>query len=79
MLFITIAFLLFLRQPHISCAHFLNSFLVTFLGQSFSSSEPDDYDEAILLALNEQPFVSLRQLTGLTHLPRATVHRRLTR
>jgi hypothetical protein len=41
--------------------------------------EPDDCDEAILLALNEQLFASIRQLARLTHLPRTTIHRRLTR
>jgi hypothetical protein len=45
-------------------------------------SEPirasDDCDQAILLALDEQPFASIRQLARLTHLPRITVHRRLT-
>jgi hypothetical protein len=45
-------------------------------------SEPhpahDDSDNIIWLALAEQPFASVRQLAGLTHLPRSTVHRRLT-
>jgi hypothetical protein len=40
--------------------------------------EPDDCGEAILLALNEQSFSSIRQLARLTHLPRTTVHMRLT-
>jgi hypothetical protein len=38
----------------------------------------DDSDQAILLALADQPFASIRELSGLTHLPRMTVHRRLT-
>jgi hypothetical protein len=39
----------------------------------------DDYDHAILLTLAEQPFASVRELLQLTHLPRTTVHRRLTK
>jgi hypothetical protein len=39
---------------------------------------PDDSNDAILLALVEQPFTSVRQLARLTHRPRSTVHRRLT-
>jgi hypothetical protein len=42
------------------------------------NTEPDDYDEAILLALNEQSFASIRQLARITHLPRTAVYRRLT-
>jgi transcriptional regulator of acetoin/glycerol metabolism len=46
-------------------------------------SEPeaqfDDCDHAILLALAEQPFASVRELSRLIHLPRTTVHRRLTK
>jgi hypothetical protein len=40
--------------------------------------EPDDSDNAILLALAEQPFASVRQLARLTNQPRSTVHRQLT-
>jgi hypothetical protein len=40
--------------------------------------EPDDCDETILLALNEQPFASIRQLARLTHLPGTTIHWRGT-
>jgi hypothetical protein len=47
---------------------------------TFSEPDPahDDSNEAILLALAEQPFASVRQLAGLAHLPRSTDHRRLT-
>jgi hypothetical protein len=47
---------------------------------TFSDEMPgsDDSDEAILLALTEQPFASIRQLSRLTHLSRTTVYRRLT-
>jgi uncharacterized membrane protein len=38
----------------------------------------DDSDQAILLVLADQPFASIRELSRLTHLPRTTVHRRLT-
>jgi AraC-like DNA-binding protein len=38
----------------------------------------DDRNQAILLALDEQPFASIGQLAQLFHLPRTTVHRRLT-
>jgi anti-sigma factor ChrR (cupin superfamily) len=40
--------------------------------------QPDDSDQAILLALADQPFASTRELSRLTHLPRTTVHKRLT-
>jgi hypothetical protein len=39
----------------------------------------DDFDQAILLSLADQPFASIRELSRLTHLPRTTVHRRLMR
>jgi hypothetical protein len=47
---------------------------------AFSEENPslDDSNEAILLALTEQPFASARQLSRLTHLPRSAVDRRLT-
>jgi hypothetical protein len=38
----------------------------------------DNSDQSILLALADQPFESIRELSQLTHLPRTTVHRRLT-
>jgi hypothetical protein len=38
----------------------------------------DDSDQAILLALVDQPFASIREFSAFTHLPRTTVHRRLT-
>jgi hypothetical protein len=41
--------------------------------------QPDDCNQAILLALEEQPFLSRRQLARLTHPPRTAVHRRSTR
>jgi hypothetical protein len=45
----------------------------------FSEENPsiDDSNEAILLALTEQPFTSVRQLSRLTHLPSCTIYRRL--
>jgi hypothetical protein len=43
---------------------------------TFSEEEPgsDDSDGAILLALTEQPFASIRQLSGLIHRSRSTIH-----
>jgi hypothetical protein len=38
----------------------------------------DDSDQAILAALEDSPFASVRQLSRLTHLPSTTVYRRLT-
>jgi hypothetical protein len=38
----------------------------------------DDADEVILLALAEQPFISIHQLSGLTNLSKTKVHRCLT-
>jgi hypothetical protein len=38
----------------------------------------DDSDQVILLAIADQPFASIRELSRLTHLPQTTVHRRLT-
>jgi hypothetical protein len=38
----------------------------------------DDADRAILFALGENPFASMRQLSRLTSLPPTTVYRRLT-
>jgi hypothetical protein len=40
--------------------------------------QPDDSDQAILLARSDQPCASIRELARLTHLPKPTVHRRLT-
>jgi transcriptional regulator of acetoin/glycerol metabolism len=47
---------------------------------TFSRENPslDDSNEAILLALTEQPFASVRQLSRLTQMSRSTVYRRLT-
>jgi hypothetical protein len=39
--------------------------------------EPDDIDQAILTALSEQPFASVRELSWLTHVSRPVVHRLL--
>jgi transcriptional regulator of acetoin/glycerol metabolism len=39
----------------------------------------DDCDHAILLAIAGHRFASVRELSRLTHLPRTTVHRRLTK
>jgi hypothetical protein len=46
----------------------------------FSDSElqADDSDTAILLALDDRAVACIRELARLIHLPRATVHRRLT-
>jgi hypothetical protein len=38
----------------------------------------DDSDQATLAALEDNPFVSVQQLSRLTHLPSTTVNRRLT-
>jgi hypothetical protein len=38
----------------------------------------DDSDQAILAALEDSPFASVRQLFRLTHLPSTAVYRRLT-
>jgi hypothetical protein len=38
----------------------------------------DDSGQAILLALADQSFASIRELSRLTHIPRTTVQRRLT-
>jgi hypothetical protein len=40
--------------------------------------QADDSDTAILVALDDQPLASVRQLAWLTHLPRTMVRRRLT-
>jgi hypothetical protein len=47
---------------------------------TFSEENPSlhDSNKAILLALTEQPFASVRHLSRLTHPPRSTVYRRLT-
>jgi hypothetical protein len=37
----------------------------------------DDSDRAILAALEDRPFASVRQLSRLAHLPSTTVYRRL--
>jgi hypothetical protein len=42
------------------------------------SHQPDESDQAILLALEEQPFSSVRELSRATHLSRMTVYHRLT-
>jgi hypothetical protein len=38
----------------------------------------DNSDQVILLAPADQPFVSIRELSRLIHLPRTTAHRGLT-
>jgi hypothetical protein len=38
----------------------------------------DDSDQAILAALEDSPFASVLQLSRLTHIPSATVYRRLS-
>jgi hypothetical protein len=50
-------------------------------GTAFSqfNTEPDDCDEAILLALNQQLFAPIRQFARITHLRKTMIHRRLTR
>jgi hypothetical protein len=40
--------------------------------------EPGPIDQAILTALADEPFSSVRELSRLTCLPRSTVHRHLT-
>jgi hypothetical protein len=44
-----------------------------------SSSRLDDFGPAILTAREEKPFSSVRELVRATHIPRATIHRRLTK
>jgi hypothetical protein len=39
----------------------------------------DDSDQAILAALEDSSFASVRQLSRLTHLPSTTIYRSLTR
>jgi hypothetical protein len=39
----------------------------------------DDCDHTILLALADQPFASVRELSRFTHRPRTTVQRRSTK
>jgi hypothetical protein len=39
----------------------------------------DGCDHAIILVLADQPILSVRELSQLTHLPRTTVHRRLAK
>jgi hypothetical protein len=41
-------------------------------------SQLDDFDEAILLALAKQPFMSIQRWARLIHLPKTMVYRRLT-
>jgi hypothetical protein len=44
-----------------------------------SSPHLDDFDRAILAALEQKPLSSVRDLARTTHIPRATVYRRLTK
>jgi hypothetical protein len=55
-------------------------FTLNTQGLMFSESEThrDECNEAILSALQEYPFSSLRALSRLTHLSRTSVHRHLT-
>jgi hypothetical protein len=66
-----------------SMTYYLRDAVFTCSNPPASLSEPqaefDDCDHAILLALAEQTFASLRELSRLTHLLRTTVHRRLTK
>jgi hypothetical protein len=47
------------------------------LRRKFTLSHLDDSDQAILAALEERPFSSVRELAGVTCLPCMTVHRRV--
>jgi transcriptional regulator of acetoin/glycerol metabolism len=60
----------------LSDAVFASSNLPTALPER--EAQFDNCDHAILLALAEQPFASVRELSRLTHLSRTTVHWRLT-
>jgi hypothetical protein len=66
-----------------SMTHYLRDAVFTSSNPPTALPEPeaqfDDCDYAILLALAEQPFVSVRELSRLTHRPRITVHRRSTK
>jgi uncharacterized membrane protein len=44
-----------------------------------SSHHLDDSDRDILEALEEKPFSSVRKLARVTHIPRTTISRRLTK
>jgi hypothetical protein len=44
-----------------------------------SSPHLDDSDRAILAALDKKPFSSMRELARATHIPRASVYRRITK
>jgi hypothetical protein len=44
-----------------------------------SEAQFDDCNHAILLTRAEQPFASVRELSRFIHLPRTTIHRRLTK
>jgi hypothetical protein len=62
---------------YLRAAIFASSNLPTHLPEP--EAQFDDCDHAILLVLAEKPFASVRKLSRLTHLPRTTVHRRLTK
>jgi hypothetical protein len=66
-----------------SVTHYLRDAVFASSNSPTSLIEPeaqfDDCDHAILLALAEQPFASVPELSLLTHLPRTTVHRTLTK
>jgi hypothetical protein len=49
------------------------------LDRESSSLHIHDSDQAILIALEEDPFPSVQQLVRATHIPGATVYRRLTK
>jgi hypothetical protein len=61
----------FLREPNCPSSSPLTT---------FSEGKPgfDDSDQAILFALTEQSFPSIRQLSEFTCLPSTTIYRRLT-
>jgi hypothetical protein len=66
-----------------SVTRYLRDAVFAFSNPPTALPEPkarfDDCDHAILLALAEQPFALVRELSRLTHLPRTTVHRKSTK
>jgi hypothetical protein len=66
-----------------SVTRYLRAVVLVSFNPLTSLPEPeaqfDDCDHTILLSPADQPFASVRELSRLTHLPRITVHWRLTK
>jgi hypothetical protein len=66
-----------------SVTHYLRDTVLASSNPPTPLPEPedqfDDCDHVIILALAEQPFASVRELSQLADLPRTTVHRKLTK